>query len=291
MLPLFRVGPWQASTYQLLQVLAATIAGTWAFDRLLRLGLPPQRTARWLLLTLVVVYVAAHLGARLLPRWSADPPTPIPETDGLGSFWALLGGLGVTVLCCRSRAIPLGRALDLGVLPLPLGLAIARLGCVAAGCCYGKPTNLPLGLYLPDAYGAWAVRFPTQWLSTGANLLILSVLLYVDHHTPRERETSHMATFRQRRPMDGNIAALFVALYSLQRFALAFLRADAVPVLGPLSWMHLTSLAGLLAAAMWIGRRLYPHSVARPRRNLFDSLSELSATSRRQPYDPERRRR
>jgi len=36
--------------------------------------------------------------------------------------------------------------LGAGLVALPLSLAVARLGCFAAGCCLGQPTDLPWGL-------------------------------------------------------------------------------------------------------------------------------------------------
>ena len=35
-----------------------------------------------------------------------------------------------------------------------LGQAIGRLGCFAAGCCYGKPTNVPWAVTFTDVYAA-----------------------------------------------------------------------------------------------------------------------------------------
>lgn len=42
---------------------------------------------------------------------------------------------------------------------LAIGHAIGRVGCLLAGCCFGKPTNLFWGIFLHDHY-----RHPTQLL-------------------------------------------------------------------------------------------------------------------------------
>jgi len=38
--------------------------------------------------------------------------------------------------------------------PLPFALAVARLGCLAVGCCHGTPTQLPWGIPLAEAAAA-----------------------------------------------------------------------------------------------------------------------------------------
>ena len=45
---------------------------------------------------------------------------------------------------------------------LPLGHAIGRLGCFAAGCCFGKPTALALGRHLYDRSSRALAGTPLQ---------------------------------------------------------------------------------------------------------------------------------
>ena len=69
----------------------------------------------------------------------------------------------------------LGRTLDLGVVPLPIGLIIGRFGCMAAGCCYGRLTDSWLAMRLPDVVGIWAMRYPTRIMSAVSELLVSPV--------------------------------------------------------------------------------------------------------------------
>lgn len=240
MVPTFAVGPWTIYTYWLATVVAVVGSGTYAFRRLLRLERPPSVLMAGVLLTVAAGYASSYSAAFLanLLRPAGRPP------QGISFVPALLGGCAACVAYCRAMRIPLGRACDQIAPALPLGLAIGRLGCFAAGCCYGRPTVGPLGLYLPDENGLWAVRYPTQLMAAAANLLIFGLLLAVER--------------RARLPFPGALGLLFIALYSLKRFGLAFLRASgAVPLLGPLSSMHLTALAGLLAAVALFAWNLY----------------------------------
>ncbi len=45
---------------------------------------------------------------------------------------------------------------------IPLTLAVARVGCLLAGCCYGRETTAWPALVLSDVHGFWASRYPTH---------------------------------------------------------------------------------------------------------------------------------
>ena len=244
MLPSLALGPWQISTYKAVGIVAVMITGRYIYERLLKLGQPPGRIGRCLLLGAVFGYALAYavlfLGNRLRPSGS--------EPQGLSIIWGLVGVCCVAAACCWRYKVSLGRVLDLVVLPAPLGQAIGRLGCLAVGCCYGRPTDSWLGIYLPDEQGVWLARYPTQLLSAAADLSIFCVLLVVE----RVGQSRVPEDQRQTWPFNGFLALLYIVLFSLKRFAIAFLRASAVPVLGPFSSMHLLALAGLFVATALI---------------------------------------
>jgi phosphatidylglycerol---prolipoprotein diacylglyceryl transferase len=251
MLPILEFGPWRLPTYSLLAALGLLVAGMYGFHRLLRLQRPQGIILRGFALALGVGALGPFL-VYALPRlrhmlW---PNSPQP-TEGLSIIWALVGGTLAAAAYCLKYRLPLARALDLGLLPVPLGLAIGRLGCYAAGCCAGKPTDSWLGVYLRNADGVWAVRYPAQLWSVAADLLIFVTLVAVERCG--EQRASREA---RARPSDGRLALLFLGLYSLKRFLVAFVRESAVPLIGPFSAMQLYALAGLLVFAMLTTRRL-----------------------------------
>lgn len=57
---------------------------------------------------------------------------------------------------------------------LPAGLAVARMGCVAVGCCHGLPTSLPWGVLLEDAA---RLRHPVPIYEIGAYLALYAGLV------------------------------------------------------------------------------------------------------------------
>ena len=247
MLPTLEIGPWRFSTHILTYVLAAFAAGAFSFLRLKRLGISGLVRFRLVLVVTVSGFACSYL-VRLLPTIQRYIQTGVWDwVNGSSYIGALLGGIIVLVLyyrrCCRQDGAPVGRVLDLALPTLALGAAIGRLGCLAAGCCYGKPTGAWPRLFLPDQYGDWAYRYPTQLLSIAANLIVLALLLAIER---RYRTEAGYVVF------DGFVALLYLDLYLLARFALEFLRADAIAVWGPISWAQLYTVAGMILFTAWL---------------------------------------
>ncbi len=293
MLPTIEFGPWQLSTYHVFLALALTLPGAYSLHRLLKLPYPPALIGRGLLLTFLAGIAGGLLGNWLTNLAIQAVSGPLAPLEGLSVIWAMVCGGVVGALYCWKYKGPLGQVFDLGGLPVPLAQAIGRLGCVAAGCCYGKITDSWLGLYLPDEHGYWAVRYPTQLLSGLADLLIFLSLLALERYGLRRAKPLPRPfpdagrgdpPFPDREggrgvrscapapnnllskdkggegrlwPFDGFLSLLYVVLFSLKRFWMGFLRESAVPVLGPLSEMHLQALIALAIATALILWNLY----------------------------------
>ena len=100
---------------------------------------------------------------------------------------------------------------------LAMGHAIGRIGCFAAGCCYGKPTHHWWGVTFTNPL-AWSITQtplhvplePTQLFESAvelANFFFLTWLL-------------------KRRKFDGEIIGAFMFIYGFARFFLEYLRGD-----------------------------------------------------------------
>jgi prolipoprotein diacylglyceryltransferase len=150
------------STYAL-ALIAAGIVGSVVFARRCPAPVPvwPAAGALW---------VAALAGA----RWAA---LALHEMDGVGlagrglsSSGALVGGLLAAIALARACGT---RAVDLLAALAPAGLVacgIGRVGCFLAGCCRGRPTDLPWGVVLPDL--GPPARHPAQLYEAGGDLLL-----------------------------------------------------------------------------------------------------------------------
>jgi phosphatidylglycerol:prolipoprotein diacylglycerol transferase len=250
MFPTFRFGPWQLQTYSTAYAAGLILAGMLAFIRLRRLPEPPERHMRDVLSAIAGGVAGTYL-AGIFPTLQRFIQTGELIWVGRASFiGTLAGGAGVVILLSYRDPVSVGWRLDRGGLPWPLLLAVGRVGCLGVGCCGGRPTDSALALWLPDEAGHWAMRYPTQIMSGVAELLIFVLLLAVESYG--QRRAGKDRTW----PFNGFVFTLYFGLFCLERFSLEWLRADATPLLGPLSWAHLVTLGGMAVALAVTARGL-----------------------------------
>jgi prolipoprotein diacylglyceryltransferase len=202
------------------------VIGLYGFGRLLRLPYSPNILSRSMLLFILSLFFGSLLPGFVFSGWQWLQQGAFSGTRSVRVIGGLVVSLPVVYFYLRRHGIPVGKAFDLGCLPIPLGLAIGRLGCLAAGCCGGRMTDSWFGMRLPDTQGIWALRYPTQLLSAGADFLIFLLLLTWERifRDKGQGESSY--------PFDGFIFLLFLGLYSGKRVLIQFLRGDNTPVWG-----------------------------------------------------------
>ena len=127
-----------------------------------------------------------------------------------------------------------------------MGLAIGRLGCFSAGCCYGKPSTLPWSVTFTSeiAHATTGVPLgislhPTQ-LYMSLNGLILAIILYA---------------LQGRKKFDGQVFFWFVILYGASRSFWELFRGDEVRgflVPGLLSTSQTIGLISVVAGVFFL---------------------------------------
>jgi phosphatidylglycerol:prolipoprotein diacylglycerol transferase len=161
----------------------------------------------------------------------------------------LIVALIVAFLYMRAKSLPALLTADVFAPGIALGHAIGRLGCFAAGCCWGERCDLPWSVTFtdPDAYELTGVPLdvalhPTQLYEAGAEAVIFAILMW-----------------RIRRAhVRGQIIGLYLILYSVARFAVEFVRYHEQPLQSGISLTQWLALA-LLALGIWLyfrGKRL-----------------------------------
>ena len=142
----------QLASYALFISMAALVAAGTAFALAVRRGMPWFRV----LACLLAAAVAVPAGSRLLdaatkPAFYLQDPERLWRLDFAG--FSMLGGLllagAAGVVACRLLALPLPGMADAVAPGLWIGIALARIGCFLAGCCFGEVTSLPLGITFP----------------------------------------------------------------------------------------------------------------------------------------------
>lgn len=165
---------------------------------------------------------------------------------GFMFYGGVAGALIGFVWYCRAHRLDLPAWLDLYAPALALGQVFGRMGCFMAGCCYGAPTDCPLGLVFDHPDNAVTPRglalHPTQVYEAGF-ALVLFVLLQV--------------LWRRRRPrIPGGLMAVWVFGYAVFRFGVEFIRFDPRGglLLGLLTPSQVISLLLIAGLAAWLGR-------------------------------------
>lgn len=240
MLPvLLKLGPVSLSAYGVL-VAAAYLAGiSWLRRRRSEMGL--SEDAFWELI--YWLFAGALIGGKLAYAAVERDPSRLWSDlrYGFVFYGGLIGALAAGGMLQRRRAFSYAKLADYFGVALPLGHAIGRLGCLAAGCCYGRHTDLPWGVALAGDPS----RHPTQIYESLANAAIAAVVLRAG--LPRVQDG------RWRR---GAAFLLYVALYAAARFGVEFLRGDdRGPAWLGLAPSQLVSLCLLAAAGVLSLRR------------------------------------
>ncbi len=236
---LFRIWGFPVNTYGVLLALAF-LAGLFVAARLgERDGLPRERIfdmGLWMLL-------GGLLGSKLLlmvvePEYAEDLGQ-LFSLDFLrsGGVWygGFLGGLGAAALLMRRYRLDFWKTADAFAPGVALGQAIGRQGCFAAGCCWGRPTELPWGVAFTEAghrvtgVPVGVHLHPTQLYESFASLLIFLFLLWL----------------HKRKRASGQVLLAYTSLYSLLRFLIEFVRDDPRGDVG-----GLTSSTGLSTSQM-----------------------------------------
>ncbi|HZE20726.1 MAG TPA: prolipoprotein diacylglyceryl transferase, partial [Desulfobaccales bacterium] len=162
---LFKIGPVTIYTYGFLLALAFLAAIYVAGREAERLGLPG---GKFFDLCFYII-LAALVGSRLLfvilePRTFFSHPLEALALwrGGLDFQGGLFLVLIVAYLFIRHHKLPWRPTLDALALGAPLGQFIGRMGCFMAGCCYGRPTNVPWAVTFTDPHTLCPYRVPVH---------------------------------------------------------------------------------------------------------------------------------
>jgi phosphatidylglycerol:prolipoprotein diacylglycerol transferase len=203
---------------------------------------------------LIVAGLAGSRAAYVLfhPKSFAHSPLSALKywEGGLMFQGGLIAGLALAITLAamgRFRFLPMADAIAPA---LALGQAIGRVGCLLAGCCYGRlaPGGFPLALTFPR--GALAPAgiplYPTQ-AAESIGLFLLTYILIRLLGRPRPA---------------GLVLAAYLALAGLIRFSVDLFRGDfrgpKTLGLAPTSWVALAAMLSGLALGLWLLARKRP---------------------------------
>jgi len=217
-----------------------------------RLGIP-----FWRMVDLGFMFaIAGEVGARitfLITEWPRFQDGTISLKQFFLAGRVVLGGVVVGTLFAmwlfHRYRLPVLPVCDAAITGVTLGMGIGRMGCLMAGCCYGKPTDLWWGITFTDplahAFSGTPLDVPlhpTQILQALDAFVLFAFLYWM---------------FGRRR-FDGQVLALYFLLQGMSRFLVEFLRDDprgGAAGFATSQWIGLAMLAtGVLIFWMRWGR-------------------------------------
>jgi len=247
---LFEIGNWPVYSYGVL-LAAAYLAGLQlAVMRARRAGVDPAR-----IMDLgIYLIIAALIGAKLMlvvvdfNYFRAQPRELLSLVRAGGVFYGgLLAAFAVGLWLVGRYRLPVWTTADLIAPGIALGHVVGRLGCLLAGCCYGRPTDVSWAITFTDDVATRNVGtplnyplHPTQIYDAGAELLILIVLLITE---------------RRGRPFAGRTFWLYMLLYAISRYVIELYRGDERGIVFGLSTSQFVSVV-LVPASIYMLWRL-----------------------------------
>lgn len=250
---LFSIGPVTIYTYGVLLATSYLLGLQLARVRAKRWGLDPNRV-----LDLgIYIIVGALIGAKLMllvvdfDEFRRSPADLLSLARSAGVFYGgLIVAVGVAFWYIAKHGLPFWTTCDVFAPGIALGHVTGRLGCFAAGCCYGKPTTVAWGVTFTNPLAAANVGtplgvalHPTQLYEAAAELLILVFLL---------------TTERRGHRFAGRTFWTYLFLYAVSRYVIEIYRGDPRGVVfGVMSTSQFISviLAPLsIAMLVWLAR-------------------------------------
>ena len=254
---LFDFGGFTIYAYGVLLAAAYLLGLQFALMRARARGLDAQRVMDlgiWII-------ISALVGAKLLllivdfRQFTAAPRDLLGLARSGGVFYGgLIAAVVVALLYLRRHKLPLWTTTDVFAPGIALGHVVGRLGCLMAGCCFGRPTSVPWAVTFHNPAAAANVGtplgvalHPTQLYEAGAEALILAFLLAFE---------------RRGRPFPGRTFWSYMLLYGVSRFIIEFYRGDSrgmvFDVLSTSQFLSVILVPLSIAMLVILGRRHDP---------------------------------
>ncbi len=167
-----------------------------------------------------VILISAILGARMLyvlinfKEYQSNPLEIIKIWNGGLVFFGGFVAAAITLyIYLKKQKYNTWLIADIIAPGIAFGHALGRIGCLFAGCCYGKISDLPFAIEFshPRSLAPLHVSLhPTQIYSAVSNLLIFVLLLWLS----------------RKKKFNGMVFLCYVMIYSFLRAVIEFFRGD-----------------------------------------------------------------
>jgi len=250
---LIDIGIFEIRSYGFMLALSFLIGIYVAGYRAKKVGVDPQ----YVLDLSVYIILAAVIGSRLLyvvfHLSEFDSPWQVFALwqGGATFYGGMLLAMIVSYAYVNKKKLSFLQIADIMAPSIALGLVFTRIGCFLSGCCFGKPTTLPIGVVFPldcpaGVSAARAARelgvatvalHPTQLYASAYGLIIFLLLIWLGRYLTRR----------------GAVFGALLIFYGIARFVVDFFRfyEENARVLLGLTFNQLISIA-LIALGIYL---------------------------------------
>ena len=247
---LLQIGPFTVYGYGLMIAIGVLVAYSVGEYRAKKQGLDPD-SLFWITVSCLV---GGILGAKLLfiiveiKSIIADPSILLDVTHGFVVYGGIIGGIGVGYLYCKIKKLEFLKYFDLVMPSIAIAQGFGRVGCMFAGCCYGRETDswFHVVYHSSDFAPNGVALIPTQMVMAILNFAHFFILVFLI-----KKLVKH----------DGQIAGFYLVFYSIGRFFLEYLRNDPrgnVDILSTSQFISLFILAagvGTILLCGYLGKK------------------------------------
>lgn len=181
-----------------------------------RAGIPDAR----LIDLFFLIVLSAIAGSRALfvlvhPEIFRQDPLSIFKMweGGLVFYGGLLLSTIVSLGYLKWARLPVWKIADLAAPAIALGLMFGRIGCLMAGCCYGKETSLRWAIVFTDPDALAPLHIPLHPTQVYEALGGMALFLFLTWLGGKKR-------------FDGQVFFLFLLSYAILRFFIEIFRGD-----------------------------------------------------------------
>lgn len=212
----------------------------------------------------MMIFASGFIGARLFHILLEAPQYYLQHPVRVFYFWqggfVLFGGIIVGIISCslflKALKEPIGKWADVVAPCLLLGIAIGRVGCLSAGCCYGHQTDWFWAIVFNHPRSGAPLHIPLHPTQILEVIFSLAAALAIWKIFPGPTK----------RPGIAFVCAILA--YSIFRFFVEFLRGDfdRGVYFSFLSTSQIISVLGVVGCLGWLWHfRKKPKSVSRSR--------------------------
>ncbi len=212
---LFQIGPFTVYGYGLMIAIGVLVAYSVGEYRAKKQGLDPD-SLFWITISCLI---GGILGAKLLfiiveiKAIIDNPKILLDVTHGFVVYGGIIGGIGVGYLFCKIKKLEFLKYFDLVMPSIAIAQGFGRVGCMFAGCCYGRETDgwFQVIYNSSDFAPNGVALIPTQLIMAVLNFVHFFILVFL-----AKKVVKH----------DGQVAGFYLVFYSIGRFFLEYLRND-----------------------------------------------------------------